>query len=66
MITQIKADSKAAPRICRVFKRYFFKFYFMVRKANKVFVKKVEEKMLSRCATHSIFITKANNFFKSN
>ena len=38
----------------------------MVRKANKVFVKKVEEKMLSRYATHSIFITKANNFFKSN
>ena len=39
---QIKEDSKAAPRICRVFKRYFLKFYFRVRKANKVFVKKVE------------------------
>ena len=63
---QIKVDSKAAPRICRVFKRYLFKFYFRVRKANKVFVKKAEEKMLSRCTTHFIFIPKANNFFKSN
>ena len=63
---QIKEDSKAAPRICRVFKRYFLKFYFRVRKANKVFVKKVEGKMLSRCVTHLIFITKANlNLFKS-
>ena len=43
---QIKEDSKAALRICRVFKRYFLKFYFRVRKANKVFVKKVEGKML--------------------
>ena len=39
--------------------------YFAVKKANKVSVKKVQEKMLSRCVTHLIFISKAHNFFVS-
>ena len=41
----------------------FLEFYFRVKKANKVSVKKVEEKVLSRLVTHLIFITKAHNFF---
>ena len=41
----------------------FLKFYFRVKKANKVSVKKVAEKVLSRLVTHLIFITKAHNFF---
>ena len=45
------------------FRNTFLKFYFRVKKANKVSVKKVEEKVLSRLVTHLIFITKAHNFF---
>ena len=54
---------KAASIVCRVFQKHFFKIYFRVKKANKVSVKKVEEKVLSRLVTHLIFITKAHNFF---
>ena len=43
----------------------FLKFYFRARKANKVSVEKVEDKMPSRLVTHLIFITKAQNLFVS-
>ena len=45
------------------FRNTFLKFYLRVKKANKVSVKKVEEKVLSRLVTYLIFITKAHNFF---